>query len=45
MRDVTIIPQSRLGRQEATMELSIRLNMLAVLVSFGFIAAIVVGMV
>jgi hypothetical protein len=30
---------------EATMELSMRLNVLAALLSFGFIAAIVFGMV
>ncbi len=34
-----------LCRQEATMDLSLRLNVLAALVSFGFIAAIVFGMV
>lgn len=32
-------------RQEATMNLATRLNALAALVSFGFIAAIVLGMV
>jgi hypothetical protein len=31
--------------KEATMELSMRLNVLAALLSFGFIAAIVFGMV
>jgi hypothetical protein len=30
---------------EATMDLTTRLNVLAALVSFGFIAAIVIGMV
>jgi hypothetical protein len=30
---------------EATMELAMRLNVLAALLSFGFIAAIVLGMV
>jgi hypothetical protein len=34
-----------LRQREATMELSMRLNVLAALMSFGFIAAIVVGMV
>lgn len=38
-------PRSRLHRQEATMKLPMRLDVLAALVSFGFIAAIVVGMV
>lgn len=32
-------------RQEATMDLSMRLNVLAALVSIGFIAAIAIGMV
>lgn len=54
MRDVTISPpeparlallERRLRRQEATMELSMRLSLLAALMSFGFLAAIVVGMV
>jgi hypothetical protein len=35
----------RLRRKEATMEFSTRLNVLAALLSFGFIAAIVFGMV
>jgi hypothetical protein len=33
------------GKQEATMELKTRLNMVAALVSFGFLAAIVFGMI
>ena len=32
-------------RMEATMELAMRLNVLAALLSFGFIAAIVFGMI
>jgi len=39
------LSESRLCRQEATMELTMRLNVLAALVSFGFLAAIVIGMV
>jgi hypothetical protein len=39
------VPNAGLSRQEATMDLSMRLNVLAALVSLGFIAAIVVGMV
>jgi hypothetical protein len=34
-----------LSGKEATMELSMRLNVLAALLSFGFIAAIVIGMI
>jgi hypothetical protein len=38
-------PHRRLAGKEATMDLSMRLNVLAALLSLGFIAAIVVGMV
>jgi hypothetical protein len=42
------VPQgvaSQGDRKEATMELTMRLNVLAALLSFGFIAAIVFGIV
>jgi hypothetical protein len=38
-------PHRRFAGKEATMDLSMRLNVLAALLSLGFIAAIVVGMV
>jgi hypothetical protein len=38
-------PRRLVRLKEATMELSMRLNVLAALLSFGFIAAIVIGMV
>lgn len=43
MRD--LFPSAGFCRQEATMELSMRVSLIAALMSFGFIAAIVVGMV
>lgn len=45
LRPVHRIPQSnaRHRRWEATMDLSMRLNILAALLSFGFVAAIAVG--
>jgi hypothetical protein len=36
---------AKAAAQEATMELTMRLNVLAALLSFGFIAAIVFGIV
>jgi hypothetical protein len=42
---VQIESPTKVTAKEATMELSMRLNVLAALLSFGFIAAIVFGMV
>jgi hypothetical protein len=39
------LPQKAAAYLEATMELVVRLNVLAALLSFGFIAAIVFGVV
>jgi hypothetical protein len=41
----TRVAEKRRPHMEATMELAMRLNVLAALLSFGFIAAIVIGIV